>query len=192
MKKIAIFASGSGTNAENIIGYFSTKNSAKVTLVLSNRKNAFVLERATRLNVPSYFFDRSRFYDTGDVLDRLLKNKIDFIVLAGFLWLVPGNILKQYDRKIINIHPALLPKYGGSGMYGARVHHAVIENGDRFSGITIHFVNESYDKGDIIFQARCKVDPSDTPDSLALKIHSLEYQHYPKIIEKMILNLDNQ
>lgn len=191
MKKIAIFASGSGTNAENIIGYFSTKNSAKVTLVLSNRRDAFVLERATRLKIPGYFFDRNKFYDTGEVLDCLLKNGIDLIVLAGFLWLVPGNILKQYDRKIINIHPALLPKYGGTGMYGDRVHRAVIENGDEVSGITIHFVNESYDKGDIIFQTRCKVDPSDTPDSLAMKIHSLEYQHYPRIIEEMILKMDD-
>jgi phosphoribosylglycinamide formyltransferase-1 len=191
MKKIAIFASGSGTNAENIIDYFSTKNSAKVALVLSNRKDAFVLERATRLKIPGYFFDRNKFYDTEEVLDWLLKNGIDLIVLAGFLWLVPVNILKQYDRKIINIHPALLPKYGGKGMYGDRVHRAVIENGDGVSGITIHFVNESYDKGDIIFQARCKVDPSDTPDSLAKKIHSLEYQHYPRIIEEMILKMDD-
>lgn len=191
MKKIAIFASGSGTNAENIINYFSTKNSAKVALVLSNRRDAFVLERATRLKIPGYFFDRNKLYDTGEVLDWLLKNEIDLIVLAGFLWLVPLNILKQYDRKIINIHPALLPKYGGKGMYGDRVHRAVIENGDVVSGITIHFVNESYDKGDIIFQARCKVDPSDTPDSLAKKIHSLEYQHYPRIIEEMILRMDD-
>jgi phosphoribosylglycinamide formyltransferase-1 len=191
MKKIAIFASGSGTNAENIIGYFSTKNSAKVTLVLSNRRDAFVLERATRLKIPWYFFDQSKFYDTGEVLDCLLKNGIDLIVLAGFLWLVPGDILKQYNRKIINIHPALLPKYGGKGMYGERVHRAVIENGDKISGITIHFVNESYDKGDIIFQERCKVDPSDTPDSLAMKIHSLEYQHYPRVIEEMILKMDD-
>lgn len=188
MKNIAIFASGSGTNAENIITYFSTKNSAKVVLVLSNKRDAFVLERATRLNVPSYFFDRDEFYKTGSVLQKLISNKIDFIVLAGFLWLVPENILKQYNRRIVNIHPALLPRYGGMGMYGNNVHNTVISNGEKETGITIHFVNESYDEGDIIFQARCKVDPSDTADTLARKVHLLEYQHYPRIIEELILN----
>jgi phosphoribosylglycinamide formyltransferase-1 len=187
MKNIAIFASGSGTNAENIITYFSTGNSAKVVLVLSNRRDAFVLERATRLNVPSYFFERSEFYETGFVLSYLISKRIDFIVLAGFLWLVPKNILKQYHGRIINIHPALLPGYGGKGMYGDHVHRTVINNGERESGITIHYVNESYDEGDIIFQARCKVDPSDTPHTLAQRIHSLEYQHYPRIIEELIL-----
>lgn len=191
MKNIAIFASGSGTNAENIIGYFSTKNSAKVTLVLSNRRDATVLERAARLRVPSYFFDRNKFYETGDVLKYLISHDIDFIVLAGFLWLIPGTILEHYHKRIINIHPALLPKYGGKGMYGDRVHRAVINSGDRISGITIHFVNESYDEGDIIFQARCKVHPSDTIDSLAGRVHSLEYKHYPRIIEKMILKLND-
>lgn len=191
MKNIAIFASGSGTNAENIITYFSTKNSAKVALVLSNRKDAFVLERATRLNVPSFFFERDEFYKTGFVLNYLILHKIDFIVLSGFLWLVPGSILKHYSGKIINIHPALLPRYGGKGMYGDHVHNAVIKNGERESGITIHFVNELYDDGDIIFQARCKVDPSDTPYTLAQKVHSLEYQYYPKIIEELILNNGN-
>jgi phosphoribosylglycinamide formyltransferase-1 len=187
MKNIAIFASGSGTNAENIITYFSTRNSAKVALVLSNRRDAFVLERATRLNVPSYFFDRNGFYETGSVLSCLVSHKTDLIVLAGFLWLVPENILKQFNRKIVNIHPALLPGYGGKGMYGDHVHNAVIKNGEKESGITIHFVNESYDEGDIIFQARCKVDPSDTPYTLARKIHLLEYQHYPRIIEELII-----
>lgn len=187
MKNIAIFASGSGTNAENIISYFSTKNSAKVALVLSNKRDAFVLERATRLHVPSYFFERSEFYETGFVLNYLISFKIDFIVLAGFLWLVPGNILKKYSGKIVNIHPALLPGYGGKGMYGDHVHSAVIKDGDKESGITIHFVNESYDEGDIIFQAKCKVDPSDTPYTLAQKVHSLEYQYYPRIVEELIL-----
>jgi len=189
MKNIAIFASGSGTNAENIITYFSTKNSAKVAFVLSNRKDAFVLERATRLNVPSYFFDRHEFYEKGSVLQKLVSHNIDFIVLAGFLWLVPGNILKQYSRRIVNIHPALLPKYGGKGMFGERVHNAVIREGEKESGITVHFVNESYDEGDIIFQVRCKIDPEDTPETLARKVHLLEYQHYPRVIEEMILTL---
>jgi phosphoribosylglycinamide formyltransferase-1 len=190
MKNIAIFASGSGTNAENIITYFSTKNSAKVALVLSNNRDAFVLERATRLKVPSYFFDRSEFYETGLVLQNLVSYNIDFIVLAGFLWLVPENILKHFDRRIINIHPALLPRFGGKGMYGNNVHNAVISKGEKESGITIHFVNESYDDGDIVFQARCKIDPSDTSDTLARKIHLLEYLHYPRVIEELILNSD--
>jgi phosphoribosylglycinamide formyltransferase-1 len=189
MKNIAIFASGSGTNAENIIMYFSTRNTAKVALVLSNRRDSFVLERAARHNVRSVFFDRKEFYVSGKVLRYLLLYKIDFIVLAGFLWLVPDNILEQYQDRIINIHPALLPGYGGKGMYGEYVHKAVIENREKESGISIHYVNESYDKGNIIFQARCKVDASDTPDSLAQKIHRLEYQHYPKIIEDLVVKL---
>jgi phosphoribosylglycinamide formyltransferase-1 len=146
-----------------------------------------VLERATKLNVPSFFFERNGFYKTGFVLNYLISYKIDFIVLSGFLWLVPGNILEHYCGKIVNIHPALLPLHGGKGMYGDHVHNAVIINGEKESGITIHFVNESYDDGDIIFQARCKVDPSDTPYTLSQKIHSLEYQYYPKIIEELIL-----
>lgn len=189
MKNIAIFASGSGTNAENIISYFSTRNTAKVALVLSNRGDSFVLERAAKLNVRSIFFDRNEFYITGRVLEYLQLYKIDFVVLAGFLWLVPDNILKQYHGRIINIHPALLPLHGGKGMYGDYVHKAVIENREKESGISIHYVNESYDKGDIIFQARCKVDESDTPNTLAQKIHKLEYQHYPLIIEDLIISL---
>jgi phosphoribosylglycinamide formyltransferase 1 len=189
MKNIAIFASGSGTNAENIMVYFSTRNTAKVALVLSNKRDSFVLERAAKHNIRSVFFDRKEFYVTGKVLRYLLLYKIDFIVLAGFLWLVPDNILGQYKDRIINIHPALLPGYGGKGMYGEYVHRAVIENRETESGISIHFVNESYDKGDIIFQARCKVDPSDTPTTLAQKIHALEYQHYPGIIEEIVIKL---
>ncbi len=189
MKNIAIFASGSGTNAENIITYFSTRNTAKVALVLSNKRDSLVLERAAKHNIRSVFFDRKEFYVSGKVLRYLLLYKIDFIVLAGFLWLVPDIILEKYHDRIINIHPALLPGYGGKGMYGENVHKAVIKNHDKQSGISIHYVNESYDKGDIIFQVRCKVDASDTPDSLAKKIHDLEYQHYPKIIEDLVVKL---
>jgi phosphoribosylglycinamide formyltransferase-1 len=189
MRNIAIFASGSGTNAENIIRYFSNNNSAKVVLILSNRRDAFVLERAARHNVRSVFFDRKEFYVTGKVLRYLLLYKIDFVVLAGFLWLVPENILGQYEGRIINIHPALLPRYGGKGMFGEYVHRAVIENKDKESGISIHFVNESYDDGDIVFQIRCKVDPSDTPDTLAEKVHALEYKYYPEVIEKIVNEL---
>jgi phosphoribosylglycinamide formyltransferase 1 len=187
MSNIAIFASGSGTNAENIIRYFSNKNTAKVRLVLSNRRQALVLKRAEALNITSVFFDQNDFYASGKVLELLEKYQIDFVVLAGFLWLVPQIIIEKYRGRIINIHPALLPSYGGKGMYGDIVHKSVIENKDTESGITIHFVNDRYDEGDIIFQARCKVDPGDTPETLARKVHELEYAYFPRVIEKLIL-----
>jgi phosphoribosylglycinamide formyltransferase-1 len=186
MKKIAIFASGSGTNAENIIKYFSNRKSAKVTLILSNRREAYVLKRAAEHNIKSIFFDYNEFNTSDKVLDDLLRNDIDFLVLAGFLWLVPEKILNLYAGRIINIHPALLPKYGGKGMYGEKVHKAVIDNHESESGISIHYVNKLYDEGDIIFQARCKVEPSDTPDTLAARIHELEYKYFPKVIEDLI------
>ncbi len=189
MRNIAILASGTGTNAENIIKYFSNKNTAKVSLVLSNKRQATVLKRAEAHNIRTVFFEHKEFYVTGKVLRYLLLYKIDFIVLAGFLWLVPESILEQYPGRIINIHPALLPAYGGKGMFGDAVHKAVIDNGDKESGISIHYVNKSYDKGAIIFQTRCKVDPSDTPVSLAEKVHALEYLHYPKIIEDIVVKL---
>lgn len=189
MRNIAIFASGAGTNAENIIRYFSNKNSAKVCLVLSNKREALVLKRAADNNITSVFFDRGDFYTTGKVLDELLHHKIDLVVLAGFLWLVPSSILTAFNRRIINIHPALLPDYGGKGMYGEKVHNCVIENHETESGITIHYVNEQYDAGDIIFQARCKVESSDTADTLASKVHALEYKYYPGVIEELISKL---
>lgn len=189
MRNIAIFASGTGTNAENIIEYFSTKNNAKVTLVLSNKRHAMVLKRAQNHNVKTIFFERDDFYVSGKVLNSLLLHKIDFIVLAGFLWLVPESIIERYQRRIINIHPALLPGYGGKGMYGEAVHRAVIENRETESGITIHYVNKHYDEGDVIFQTRCKVDPSDTHSTLAEKIHVLEYQHFPVVIEEIVSKL---
>jgi phosphoribosylglycinamide formyltransferase-1 len=189
MRNIAIFASGSGTNAENIIKYFSNKNSAKVTLVLSNKRDAYVLKRAETLNVKQIFFERDDFYVSAKVRDYLLLNKIDFIVLAGFLWMIPENILESYEGKVVNIHPALLPAYGGKGMYGEKVHSAVLANHDSESGITIHYVNQSYDKGNIVFQARCRVEPGDTPDTLASRVHALEYEYYPKIIEELIIKL---
>jgi phosphoribosylglycinamide formyltransferase-1 len=192
MRKIAILASGSGTNAENIIKYFSTRNSAKVTLVLSNKPEAYVLQRAAALNIKSLFFDHEDFYTSGKVLAYLLDDKIDLIVLAGFLWLVPDNILEEFKDRIINIHPALLPQYGGKGMYGERVHKAVLANNDSESGITIHFVNSSYDEGNIIFQARCKVETSDTAETLASRIHALEYEHFPEVIEDVINKLQDK
>ncbi len=188
MRNIAIMASGSGTNAANIIEYFSNRNIAKVALVLSNRREAYVLRRAAENNVKSFFFDYKDFYTSEKVLDTLINHNIDFIVLAGFLWLVPGNILQRYEGRIVNIHPALLPKYGGKGMYGEKVHETVIRNNETESGITIHYVNRFYDEGDIIFQARCRVEPADTPESLASRIHALEYEHYPRVIEELLNN----
>ena len=189
MRNIAVFASGSGTNAENIIKYFSTGNVARVTLVLSNKREAYVLKRAAAHNVNTMFFERDDFYSTDKVLRCLEENNIDFVVLAGFLWLVPDNILEKYEKRIINIHPALLPGYGGKGMYGEKVHQAVISNHEKESGITIHYVNRFYDEGDIIFQARCRIEPSDTPDTLASRVHALEYEHFPPVIENLIRNL---
>lgn len=182
-KKIAIFASGSGTNAENIASYFKDHPAFAVSLILSNRSDAFVLRRARKLGITSHVFDRQQFNETDQVLQILLEHNIDFIVLAGFLWLVPGNILKAFPDRIINIHPALLPKYGGKGMYGKRVHQAVKGSGEKVTGITIHRVNEKYDEGQIIFQATCEVVPDDTPESIAKKVHTLEYKYFPKVIE---------
>jgi phosphoribosylglycinamide formyltransferase-1 len=189
MRNIAIFASGSGTNAENIIKYFSTNNYVRVRLVLSNKREAYVLKRAESLGVDTVFFDRSGLYEEEKVINLLSHYAIDFVVLAGFLWLIPDNILEIYKGRIINIHPALLPKYGGKGMYGDKVHKTVIANNEKESGITIHYVNKFYDAGDIIFQTRCNVLPDDTYDSLAERIHSLEYKYYPMVIEKLMSNL---
>jgi len=186
MKSIAIFASGAGTNAENLIRYFRTSSSGTVTLVLTNRPDAGVIARARNLGVPALVFDRDQLCTSGEVLEMLRKIEIDFIVLAGFLWLVPEEILEAYRGRIVNIHPALLPSYGGKGMYGHHVHEAVLASGDRQSGITIHHVNPAYDEGDIIFQAMCPVWPDDTPDALARRIHELEYEHYPRVVEELL------
>ena len=186
MKKIAIFASGNGSNAERITQYFSEKKVADVCLILTNNQNAGVLERAKKLNVPAVVFNRNDFSNTNKINDLLVANKIDLVVLAGFLWLVPLNILQTFHNRIVNIHPALLPKYGGKGMYGARVHEAIIEAGDKQSGITIHYVNEKYDEGQVIFQASVDIDSTDSPDSLAAKIHELEYAHFPVVIEEVV------
>lgn len=185
MKKIAIFASGSGSNAEEIIKHFQNSEKATVALILSNKPGAYVLERAKKFDVPSVVFSKSELND-GSVLEILQKHDIDFIVLAGFMNLVPENLVKAYPNKIVNIHPALLPKFGGKGMYGEHVHRAVKESGDKQTGITIHFVNEKYDEGQIIHQSTCEVDPSDTPESIAEKVHQLEYKNYPKVIEEVI------
>jgi phosphoribosylglycinamide formyltransferase-1 len=186
MNKVAIFASGNGTNAERIMEYFSSNKDVEISLVLTNNPKAGVIERAKKFNVPFLIFNRNEFNQSDKVINSLLNNQIDFIVLAGFLWLVPNSILKNYPNKIINIHPALLPKYGGKGMYGRYVHEAVIANNEPQSGISIHYVNEHYDEGNIIFQATCTVSEQETPDSLALKIHELEYTHFPRVIEQLL------
>ena len=186
MKNIAIFASGSGTNAENLIRFFRTSTYGRVKLVLSNRPDAGVLERAQSLDVEAVVFNREQFYQSRDILDMLVERSIDYVVLAGFLWLVPEYLLEPFENRMINVHPALLPKYGGKGMYGHHVHAAVIENREEESGITIHRVNQKYDDGSIVFQARCKVEEGDTPESLAQRIHQLEYEHFPVVVENLL------
>ena len=186
MKNIAIFASGSGTNAQNIIEYFKEDSSIGIIRIYSNKENAYVLNRAKNLTIPTLIFDKADFYETDMVLNQLQKDKTDLIVLAGFLWLIPKNILKSYPNQVVNIHPALLPNFGGKGMYGSFVHEAVINAHEKESGISIHFVNEKYDEGEIIFQARCSIEKNETPDSLAAKIHALEHKHFPKVIGKIL------
>ena len=187
MKRIVIFASGSGTNAENLIKFFQNRDNASVILVLSNNPYAKVLERAKNLNVSALSFNKIAFTETNDVLNLLKASKPDLIVLAGFLWKIPENILNEFPNRIINIHPALLPKYGGKGMYGMHVHDAVVKNNEIESGITIHYVNAQYDKGAIIFQAKCDVNSKDTANTVAEKIHTLEMEHLPKVIESLLL-----
>jgi phosphoribosylglycinamide formyltransferase-1 len=181
-------ASGSGTNAENIINYFKNSDAISVDLVLSNKKDAKVLERATRLKIPNRSFDKNDFIDTDEVLN-LLKENADYVILAGFLLKIPARIIAAFPNKIINIHPALLPKYGGKGMYGMHVHDAVVANKEKQTGITIHYVNENYDEGQIIFQATCEVLPGDTADDVAAKVHKLEYEHFPKVIEDLLSSM---
>ncbi len=182
MKRIAIFASGNGSNAQNIAEYFASSDKGKVTVIYCNNPKAFVIKRAESLNIPLVLFDREQFYASEVILKDLKCRKIDLIVLAGFLWLLPANLVKCFKNKILNIHPALLPQYGGKGMYGMAVHEAVIDNGDNESGITIHLIDELYDRGEIVFQAKCPLDANDTADTLAAKVHELEYKHYPKVI----------
>jgi phosphoribosylglycinamide formyltransferase 1 len=186
-RQIAVFASGSGTNAQNIIRYFAQNPHIKVSCLLSNNSSAYALTRATQAGIDTMIFSRDQLYNSSEVITYLVNKRIDLIVLAGFLWLIPKEIIDKF--KIINIHPALLPKYGGKNMYGHYVHEAVIQNGEKYSGITIHHVNEKYDEGDVIFQATCNVEPGDTPETLAERIHLLEYKHYPAVIEQVINQL---
>lgn len=186
MKNIAIFASGNGTNAQRIVEYFSDNKNINICLILSNKKDAFVLQRAKNLNIPSIYFNRSDFYETDKINNILRQNSVDLIVLAGFLWLIPLKLIKEFNGKIINIHPALLPKYGGKGMYGDKVHKAVIESGEKESGISIHFVNEKYDDGKIILQKKITILSDDDHESIAKKIHQLEYKYFPQVIENIL------
>lgn len=189
MSRIAIFASGSGTNAENLIRYFRTKGIAKVELVLCNVPGAGVISRAKSSGVETMVFTREEFYHSDRIVVLLKDREIDLVVLAGFLWLVPEPLLETFQGRVVNIHPALLPRYGGKGMYGKYVHQAVIESGDTESGITIHHVNQAYDDGDTIFQATCPVEPGDTPETLAARIHALEYKHFPVVVTKLLEQL---
>ncbi|MGS2763384.1 phosphoribosylglycinamide formyltransferase [Sinomicrobium sp. M5D2P9] len=186
MKKIVIFASGSGTNAENIIRYFSDSENTRVVLVLSNKRNAGVLDRADKYDIDALYFNRKALYRSDIILNLLENIGPDLIVLAGFLWKFPENILRAFPDRVINIHPALLPKYGGKGMYGMNVHRAVTDNRETESGITIHYVNENYDEGAVIFQAETAILSSDSPEDVAHKIHELEYKHFPEVIEKLL------
>lgn len=187
MKRIVIFASGSGTNAENLITFFKNSNKASVVQVLTNNPQAKVLERCKKLKVSALSFNKIAFTETDDVLNILKASNPDIIVLAGFLWKFPENILQAFPNKVINVHPALLPKYGGKGMYGMHVHEAVVANNETETGITIHYVNEYYDEGAIIFQAKCEVNSNDSAQDVAAKIHELEMAHFPRVVEQLIL-----
>ena len=186
MKKIAIFASGNGTNAEKIINYFNGNKNISVELVLSNNAKAKVLDRAKNHSVISLSFNRDEFYKSSKIIQLLKDKSIDLIVLAGFMWLVPENLINVFPQKIINIHPALLPKYGGKGMYGDFVHKAVSEAKETSTGITIHYVNNKYDEGDIIFQKSFEIEAGENPHIIAEKIHILEHEHFPLVIENIL------
>ncbi len=186
MKRVAIFASGSGSNAENIVRYFRKDENVTVPLILSNKKDAYIHERAKRWGVPSFSFTKKEFDEADLILEMLAQYEIDFIVLAGFLLKVSEPILKAYPGSVVNIHPALLPKFGGKGMYGDKVHKAVVAAGEKVSGITIHYVNENYDEGDVIFQAECALSPADSPEEVAQKVHQLEYRWFPQVIAEVL------
>lgn len=189
MKKIALFASGSGSNVENIYNYFKEKTDVQITKVYCNNRNAGVLERCNRLGIPFMLFSKTDFLKSNKVENDIEDNNIDLIVLAGFLLLIPEKFIERFKERVINIHPALLPKHGGQGMYGDNVHKSVVQHKDTESGITIHLVNEIYDDGEIIFQAKCEVNPLDTYSDVAEKVHVLEYEHYPRIIEEYLRKL---
>jgi phosphoribosylglycinamide formyltransferase-1 len=186
MKHIAIFASGTGTNARKIIEHFAGHTDIKVSLIISNKPTAPVLDIAKEFDIATCVINRQDFYQTEDILKKIHVYSIDFVVLAGFLWLIPLYWVKSFKHQIVNIHPALLPKYGGKGMYGMNVHKAVQQANEKESGITIHFVNERYDEGDIIFQAKCNLSSNDEVEDIAQKVRKLEHQHFARVIEEVI------
>jgi phosphoribosylglycinamide formyltransferase-1 len=186
MKQIAIFASGAGSNAAEIIDHFRSHDTIRVVLVVSNKPEAGVLDIAGKEHISSLIIEKEPFFRGSAYLEELKEKGVDFIVLAGFLWKIPSALVKAYPGRIINIHPALLPKYGGKGMYGRFVHEAVVEAKETETGITIHYVDELYDHGQVIFQERVPVTPEDTPETVAQKVHRLEHQHFPKIIEAVV------
>lgn len=185
-KRIAIFASGSGSNAQKLMEHFKRSNEIEIALVLTNNPDAYVLQRADNFEIPSHIFDRHEFTKTDDVIDLLKNLDIDFIVLAGFLWLIPKNLIAAYPGRIVNIHPAILPKFGGKGMYGDNVHNAVIEAGESEGGITIHYVDENYDEGEYIYQAKYKIEKGDNLEMVKFKGQQLEHLHYPRVIETLV------
>ncbi|ACU03032.1 MULTISPECIES: phosphoribosylglycinamide formyltransferase [Pedobacter] len=185
-KRIAIFASGSGSNAQKLMELYKKSPDVEIALVLTNNPDAYVLQRADNFEIPSHIFDKKEFYQTDSVIDMLKNLEIDLIVLAGFLWLIPKNLIAEYPGRIINIHPALLPKYGGKGMYGDHVHHAVMAAGESEGGITIHYVDENYDEGEYIYQARYKIEKDDNLEMVKFKGQQLEHQHYPRIIDSIV------
>jgi phosphoribosylglycinamide formyltransferase-1 len=190
MKKIVLFASGSGSNVENIVQFFQDNPNVTIASVLTNKRSAKVLDRCNKLNVSALYFNRHAFFKTDCVLNLLDSMQPDLIVLAGFLLKIPQKMVAKYPNKIVNIHPALLPKFGGKGMYGMRVHEAVKENKETETGITIHYVNENYDEGAIIHQAKTLISSDDSPKDIAQKVHQLEYEHFPKVIEKLLASPD--
>lgn len=185
-KRIAIFASGSGSNAQKIMEYFKNHNDAEVAIVLTNNPEAYVLQRADNFEIPSHIFDKQEFYKTDHVVQLLKNLQIDLIVLAGFLWLIPQNLIQAFPNKIINIHPALLPKFGGKGMYGDKVHQTVLDAGEEESGITIHLVNENFDEGEVIHQSRFRIEQGDDIEMIKFKGQQLEHLHYPRVVEQIL------
>ena len=188
MKNIVILASGNGSNAQNIVEYFSDRKDVNIPLILCNKKNAYVFERAKKLGIPARLLHRDNF-DTDELVEELKQIPADLIVLAGFLWLVPERWVKAFPKRIVNIHPALLPKFGGKGMYGEKVHEAVVAACEKQSGITIHLIDENYDKGTTLFQATCPIEANDTPETVAQKVHALEYAHFPHVIDEYLQSL---
>jgi len=185
-KRIAIFASGSGSNAQKLMEHFKRSNEIEISLVLTNNADAYVLQRADNFEIPTHVFDKNEFYKTEEVIDLLKNLEIDFIVLAGFLWLIPKSLINAYPGRIVNIHPALLPKFGGKGMYGDHVHNAVMAAGEAEGGITIHYVDENYDEGEYIYQARYRIDKNDNLEMVKFKGQQLEHQHYPRVVETIV------